>query len=385
MTERRRIFVHIGAHKTGSSALQAYLSLNSTKLRELGFSYPFPENSDTIKTGVCTGNILHVMQGIAREEGRQLGIDKLSEIYLKRVLDFSICKEDYKNIIISGEFLTRVSNDHTLSVLEQTSDIHDLTVILYVRDIYWHVISSWKQVVKASSQEYDVDQFVERKIADRELSFQRLNVFLASSLNIEIRNYDFHRGDLVGSFLELIGINRRRTELRELQRPEKNPSLSFWQAKTIVLAQQCVRSPLLTATMLNRFRAQVDKRPDPYIPDLDNRILGALGDTIAQLNDRLPIGEKLRDTPLSASAIADQFRESDLQVLLGAVAEVLADHQQRASGSDASFGLPPKFDPKVYLLRNPDVAAAGMDPVYHYLNHGRFEGRPIGSAVKDDE
>jgi hypothetical protein len=37
--------------------------------------------------------------------------------------------------------------------------------------------------------------------------------------------------------------------------------------------------------------------------------------------------------------------------------------------------LPKDFNPEVYLLQNPDVAAARMDPVYHYLHHGRFECR----------
>ena len=38
-------------------------------------------------------------------------------------------------------------------------------------------------------------------------------------------------------------------------------------------------------------------------------------------------------------------------------------------------GLPPGFDPVAYLIFNPDVAAARMDPVQHYLSHGAREGR----------
>lgn len=36
------------------------------------------------------------------------------------------------------------------------------------------------------------------------------------------------------------------------------------------------------------------------------------------------------------------------------------------------------FDRKWYLEKNPDVAQAGCDPVWHYLNHGGFEGRDPG-------
>ncbi|WP_445396769.1 glycosyltransferase [Zobellella sp. An-6] len=38
------------------------------------------------------------------------------------------------------------------------------------------------------------------------------------------------------------------------------------------------------------------------------------------------------------------------------------------------------FNPKWYLLQNPDVAAVGADPVRHYLRHGWREGREPGPA-----
>jgi glycosyltransferase involved in cell wall biosynthesis len=50
----------------------------------------------------------------------------------------------------------------------------------------------------------------------------------------------------------------------------------------------------------------------------------------------------------------------------------------KASGSNAvdrSQFLPDGFDGAVYLGLNPDVAASGIDPATHYLNHGRSEGR----------
>ncbi|MEP3112977.1 class I SAM-dependent methyltransferase [Nisaea sp.] len=37
--------------------------------------------------------------------------------------------------------------------------------------------------------------------------------------------------------------------------------------------------------------------------------------------------------------------------------------------------LPEDFDPEVYLSLHPDVAAAGVDPLQHYLLHGASEGR----------
>lgn len=38
--------------------------------------------------------------------------------------------------------------------------------------------------------------------------------------------------------------------------------------------------------------------------------------------------------------------------------------------------LPEGFDKKVYLDLNPDVKMAKADAAYHYISHGRYEGRP---------
>ena len=37
--------------------------------------------------------------------------------------------------------------------------------------------------------------------------------------------------------------------------------------------------------------------------------------------------------------------------------------------------LPLGFDPEVYVKLNPDVAKSGVNPTFHYLQHGRLEGR----------
>jgi glycosyltransferase involved in cell wall biosynthesis len=40
--------------------------------------------------------------------------------------------------------------------------------------------------------------------------------------------------------------------------------------------------------------------------------------------------------------------------------------------------LPKNFDGAAYLELNPDVVSFGLGPANHYLNHGRWEGRPYG-------
>jgi hypothetical protein len=46
-----------------------------------------------------------------------------------------------------------------------------------------------------------------------------------------------------------------------------------------------------------------------------------------------------------------------------------------AMSGPAATQVPADFDPAAYLILNPDVAAAGMDPRQHWMTHGQFEGR----------
>ena len=70
----------------------------------------------------------------------------------------------------------------------------------------------------------------------------------------------------------------------------------------------------------------------------------------------------------------------DVALLLEHVEKLVASRAEarRPPGAETrSSGpvLPPDFDPEAYLFHNPDVAAAKMDPTYHYLAHGWQEGR----------
>jgi Iron-sulfur cluster-binding domain len=53
---------------------------------------------------------------------------------------------------------------------------------------------------------------------------------------------------------------------------------------------------------------------------------------------------------------------------------------QRVAEMLQSMTLPPDFDESLYLAANPDVRAASIDPVLHFLRFGRLEGRPISPA-----
>ena len=57
MTEKRRVILHTGFHKTGSSALQVFFSSAADELAVAGIDYPCPEPAHSISAGLAVGNL----------------------------------------------------------------------------------------------------------------------------------------------------------------------------------------------------------------------------------------------------------------------------------------------------------------------------------------
>jgi len=128
--------------------------------------------------------------------------------------------------------------------------------------------------------------------------------------------------------------------------------------------------------LLKQFRTSIDRRKDPVFHDFDQTLLEHLSSEISVLNRLLPEGEKLRVVPRPAEFDneAGMFDADDLSLLFESFGTLLT---KSSAGTTAiqqhkSPELPADFDAEEYLLRNTDVAEAGMDPIHHYLNHGRF-------------
>jgi hypothetical protein len=74
----------------------------------------------------------------------------------------------------------------------------------------------------------------------------------------------------------------------------------------------------------------------------------------------------------AAARVTDRIAWTFIQDRMPAAARKLEHGPAQRPGTQR---VPADFDAATYLRLNPDVAAAGMDPVHHWLRHGQFEGR----------
>lgn len=384
VTMSKKIILHIGLPKTGSSAIQAFLSRNVEALASQGISYPFPEADPVVDASACTGNLLHVIQRRAAKDRFQgTTVGQRVDAYLDSTIDEAITTSLTETVVLSGEFFGFWITPAGIAALEALSTSHQIIIVAFVRDLYdWHV-SAWKQNVKANGETRDLPQRIEADVAAARNALYRLPLFLDAALECRLVNYDRHKQDLIGAFLRTIGSDPDAPGFRYGADRLDNPSLSYWQAKQVVMAASHTGCSRLAALLLDRFRSEKDPRKDPVFDDIDRRLLEAHAGLISRINALLPEGQGLRQNPRGGVAEIDVgFSTEDMTRFMRTVRAVLDGVEFSWKDNRArQDGLPEDFDPVEYLLRNPDVAAAKVDPIEHYLTYGRFEGRVYRSNM----
>ena len=215
MSERRKIILHIGAGKTGSSAIQNFLSLNVDALRKEGIIVP---DGDLKLTGEIRGNHVPLMQKLLAkpDSGRQELEAAIRDIQ-ERTSDATI--------LISAENL--VAQTAAPSMFEGLAKDHDIEVILYIRRQDDLLLSSWQQwhskvlddfwawliAVVGSTADWQAYLIRWEKVVPRD----RIKVRIFDRTQLE-------SGDVIPDFFKLLGLS---TPLEAFTRPEREANPSF--------------------------------------------------------------------------------------------------------------------------------------------------------------
>ncbi|MCG3267396.1 hypothetical protein [Yoonia sp. I 8.24] len=373
--KKRHIFLHIGLPKTGSSALQECLTINAKALADQGISYPFPESLGTISSGVCTGNMVHIIErkGVPTFQN---GVNRTDLVWFEQIIGKGLAEADCDKVLFSSEAISNLDFDKASDILRKLERENRVTLVAYVRDPYDQAISAWKQRVKTGKSHHSLSERI-ALIVSGQSDRVTMNVarYITTGFDVRIINYDVHRKDIFAPMLREMGIDAAKFQRVHPKDRLSNPSVSYRQASQIITTNKHIGSSVLKALLIKRFRAQTDPIKDPYFREVDRILLDYLSGAIATLNGKLPADEQLRNHPRDYDQTSDDtYRLEDLTPLFETIREAMEMELNRPKFVP-NKALPTGFDPLVYLLLNPDVEAAGVDPVKHYLSNGRYEGR----------
>lgn len=207
---KKNLFIHIGMPKTGSSAIQAFLAMNTDYLTNNDYAFPWhPGFGQAYQTSA--GNAPQLHSWIINGE--------------KNVFEEKLNTVNSNNIILSSEVLFHTVRLEPEKFVNFFSN-YNIIVICYIRKIDNLFESCINQLVKNHELiDYDVDQI----ITDHDYASTLINLekFIEKE-KIVIRRYDkevFVGGDIYSDFFDILKL---KIDKNLIIYPDKNvnPSLN---------------------------------------------------------------------------------------------------------------------------------------------------------------
>lgn len=213
----KELYIHIGLSKTGSSAIQSWLSLNSQKLKQQGFDYA--DLNPSAKEGKITaGNgvlLFHACNAANWEEVERL------------ILTVYFVKQH--KAIISSETLQNISP----VAIQKIKNICDgnnikINIIAYARSVYELLYSNYLQGVKRHGFTF--------RFGEKEgMGYKPQRRFLENYYNVfesdlKVLNYDTYKNNIYNSFAKLLGIDENNFLVKN---KKVNRSLTFVESEVL--------------------------------------------------------------------------------------------------------------------------------------------------------
>lgn len=212
-----KLIVHIGANKTGSSAIQRFLSMNSLVLREEGVVVP---NNDFHVSDKVQGYHVFGFQELLQNplEGRrrlEYAIDSVA----------AACPEA-RTILLSAENLA--ANPAAPSLFEDLIKEFDTRIVMYIRRQDEYILSSWQQWNSKISKDFWAWAISEVGKRGNWHAYLKNWENVVTKDRISVRVFERSRlenADVVEDFYNMLDLVRPMSTLRR-QQNTVNPSFS---------------------------------------------------------------------------------------------------------------------------------------------------------------
>jgi len=212
----KKLFLHIGAGKTGSSALQIWLYKNHKKLKKQGINYPIFDQKIKSDYQITAGNGVFL-------------INKLREGCLEELFDSF--KKDKDSLLFSSETF-QILTDKELNFLKDIAITYgyDITIVFYVRDLYDMLYSSYQQLIKRHLYFKSFEEFVLniKSMQQFDVLYEYETIFK----NIKIVHYDsFLDIGIEKPFCEVLGVEMNLLE--PMEKRKVNRSLDVFETELL--------------------------------------------------------------------------------------------------------------------------------------------------------
>jgi hypothetical protein len=212
-----KLYLHVGAGKTGTSYLQAQCTLLHEKLAAIGLWYPITDQLlRRVKAGkVTSGNTVELLPWFCPQHSKVRKQGLLADPkQLGSWVDKQTCLAEGRNILLSSETM-QFADRERVSVFADivASRGYEVTILFYGRHALDHAISNYREHLQRGllrKREKDEPVTLDSYIAKNVVPFAHTlkiysQVFPDSS--IIVKSYDYAKSDLLANFLSTIGVH----------------------------------------------------------------------------------------------------------------------------------------------------------------------------------
>jgi len=374
-----RLFVlHTGLHKTGSTALQAYLAHNADRLMDAGVAYAFaPGKAES------PGNGQHLYELIRKGAITATEMDDLLTLHLGNCPTAIISSEDFSHFGLA-EWQRVVEASQRLNARIRT--------VTFVRDIAPYYSSLHAQLLGAGEATTGFQEFSARAeifIPVMDSLKCLMQTFQRESMSVI--HYESVVGAIDKAFLGTLGlpcesydtapllerVNRSLTEFEQdiILNVTKSTGIQFARGLSGHLK---ARRPQLrfTRTYDASLVAQLGARHAADVEWINKSFFG--GEEVLQVSRSTPGGHS-QNGPSATECIAIYRDVIDwcldkLKISQDENFRYMGRRLQDIDWNSATNPLvPPDFDPIAYLAQNPDVLRRGSPPYRHFIDYGHKE------------
>ena len=199
----KRVYLHIGARKTGSSMLQTMFARNADSFLRQGLHYPIKdeERAHAAEGFTTSGNGGLLMQTLRPDVAPRAALrGKGDEVFLE-LMERSPCGK----ILISSEFFCAARKEplERFRALARSAGA-EVEFIYFVRNPLDHAFSEWTQKIKGGLITSEWREFLRRYIMPFQNVIRRFAEHFGGTMHV--LNYDHYRSDLLKAVCDIVGV-----------------------------------------------------------------------------------------------------------------------------------------------------------------------------------
>lgn len=321
----KTLYLHIGRPKTGTSALQAFLSANENELARHDIVYPKARTHNRAASGQTTAG-----------NGASISLyleDKNTHAHKDQWEAFVEHLGSWKGaVVVSSERFSGRAKEQLPKLMEKANEFGRPTkVIVYLRPQEELLASAYSEMIKRHQYTGEISDFFEADHSRFQyLPFMRMLETVAGKENLLVRPYAkdaFLNGSLFDDFLNLIGVH----DSEAFVSPEKfvNRSLSQLEGELLRKLNALEVDVDALVEMLEQYPKSASSEPLKVTPELAERVRQTYEEENATIAEQYFEGKDWLSRPANAGEVEAPNISPEVLMLAVMAADLAKKHKEQ--------------------------------------------------------